>query len=58
MAERPDPADFRFSGLSEQELVKLPGQIRGYDFILDNLTRCNIYLLDHSAQITIDDCTE
>ena len=57
MAERPDPKDFMLSQLDGQEIKRLPGSIRGYDFIIDNLTNCNVYLLDHSSQITIDDCT-
>jgi len=38
--------------------MRKPGEIRGYDFVIDNLTNCNVYLLDHSAQITIDDCSQ
>jgi protein XRP2 len=55
---KPDPRDFMLSSLSEQEIVRQPGQINGYDFVIESLQRCNVYLLDYSAQITIDDCTE
>ena len=58
MGEKPDPKDFVLSNLSGEEIVRNPGQIRGYDFVVDNLSKCTIYLLDHSAQITIDDCTD
>lgn len=58
MAEKPDPKDFVLSNLSGETLVRNPGQIRGYDFVIDNLSQCVVYLLDYSAQITIDDCTD
>ena len=56
MGEKPDPKDFMLSNLQEQEIVRLPGTIKGYDFVIENLNKCNVWLLDHSAQITIDDC--
>ncbi|GAQ91600.1 Beta-tubulin folding cofactor C [Klebsormidium nitens] len=54
---RPDPKDFQFSKQEKATLVKLPGSINGIDFILEDLTDCKVYLLDHSSQVQIDNCT-
>ena len=56
MADKPDPKDFMLQNMDGQTLTRLPGQINGYDFVIANLNKCNVYLLDYSAQITIDDC--
>jgi hypothetical protein len=34
------------------------GKIRGQGFILDGCKNCDIYLLDHLAQVTIDECVD
>eukprot|EP00854_Cymbomonas_tetramitiformis_P011819 gene11819-13952_t len=39
-----------------ETLVKKPGSINGYDFVIDSLEDCNIFILDHTAQVQIDDC--
>ena len=31
--------------------------IRGQQFIIEECENCTIYLLDHSATVSIDDCT-
>jgi protein XRP2 len=46
-----DKRNFMFVGLSDQELVKKPGEINGEGFKLDSLTNCTIYLLDHISQV-------
>ena len=56
MPPKPNPKDFIFSNKSGETLIKPPGAIRGYDFAIENLQDCVIYLLDRSAQITIDEC--
>lgn len=56
MRSKPNPKDFVFSTKSGETLVKQPGAIRGYDFAIENLKNCVVYLLDRSAQITVDEC--
>jgi hypothetical protein len=56
MKSKPNPKDFIFSSKSGETLLKPPGAIRGYDFAIENLQQCVIYLLDRSAQITVDEC--
>jgi len=46
-----DRKNFMFVGLSDQELIKKPGEINGQAFKLENLTNCTVYLLDHFAQV-------
>ena len=56
MKTKPNRKDFIFSHKSGETLLKSPGQIRGYDFAIENLKNCIVYLLDRSAQITVDEC--
>lgn len=58
MRNKPNPKDFIFSRKSGETLIKKPGEIRGYDFAIENLTNCAVYLLDRTAQITVDECTK
>ena len=50
--------DFIFANQDGKELAKLPGQINGQGFQLDGLTDCVVYLMDHLAQIYIDNCKD
>lgn len=43
-------------GLTDQRVVRTPGQIDGQQFIIDNCKDCVIRIFDHCAQVTIDDC--
>lgn len=52
-----DPADFVFSGRKGEALVREPGQIQGQQFIVEECDDCDIFLLDHSAQVTVDYAT-
>ncbi|XP_065829487.1 protein XRP2-like [Oscarella lobularis] len=54
--ERVDPKDFTFDGLEDTTAGKLPGQIGGQQFIIKDCKKCDIYLFDHIASLTIDDC--
>ena len=45
-----------FQKLSDQTLIKKPGQIDGLQFKINDLENCVVFLLDHTAQITIDRC--
>ena len=45
-----------FNSMSNQILVKKPGDIDGISFSIKDLDYCTVLLLDHTAQITIDRC--
>ena len=55
--QKKDPALYRFMNESGRTLVKLPGEIAGEQFVVQNCTNCIIYLLDFSNTVYIDDCT-
>jgi hypothetical protein len=46
-----DPKDFMFSQRQSESLVRTQGQIGGQQFILEELSDCEVLLLDHSAQV-------
>jgi len=52
-----DPKDFILSKLKDQTIIKEPGSIRGQQFVIEECENCTIYLLDHSATVSIDECT-
>ncbi|XP_042830118.1 protein XRP2 [Panthera tigris] len=54
--EKVDPKDYMFSGLKDETVGRLPGQVAGQQFLIQDCENCNIYIFDHSATITIDDC--
>lgn len=56
MAGRPNPKDYMFTQLSGETCIKEPGSINGYDFVIEDLDNCTVYLLDHMAQLTADAC--
>jgi hypothetical protein len=56
-AARLDPADFRFVKQKGVVLVKKPGDVNGIEFCLDGLEDCDVFILDHCSQLTMDDCT-
>ena len=47
-------ADYIFKNISNQTLVKLPGQINGIDFYIADLEGCEVYLFDYMAQVSIN----
>lgn len=49
--------DFMLENLQDRSVVRLPDSIGGQQFLIQNLTNCNIYLLDHMAAINMDNCT-
>ncbi|XP_063956961.1 protein XRP2-like [Lytechinus pictus] len=55
--EKLDIKDFTFADLKGEEVGKVPGKINGQRFIIKNCEDCTIYLFDHMATITVDDCT-
>ena len=52
--KKPDPADFRFENRSNETLTREPGQISPYEFSLDSLSNCKVYLMDKISQVTAD----
>jgi len=55
---RPDPADYRFTNVENEVLIKPEGSIDGQQFIIQNCKSCTIFLFDHSDSITIEDCVD
>eukprot|EP00794_Sanderia_malayensis_P016895 gene16895-18601_t len=53
---RPDPADFTIADEDGATKFKLPGSIDGQQFIIKNCKNTQVFLFDHSATITVDDC--
>ena len=56
MKRKLNKKDFIFSGLENQTLVKLPGQINNNSFLLENLKNCTVFLCDRISTIYIDKC--
>ncbi|MBN3299660.1 XRP2 protein, partial [Amia calva] len=52
-----DPKDYMLTGIKDETVGRLPGKLNGQQFVIQDCENCNIYILDHSATITIDDCT-
>ncbi|GFR49912.1 hypothetical protein Agub_g12020, partial [Astrephomene gubernaculifera] len=48
--------DFIFHKRKGEALIKPPGSINGNGFVLDTLQDCEVYILDHSSQVQVDDC--
>ncbi|EFJ41269.1 hypothetical protein VOLCADRAFT_119771, partial [Volvox carteri f. nagariensis] len=53
-----DPKDFQFVQCKGEAKIKMPGSINGQSFMIDKCENCDIYILDHCAQVTIDECTD
>ncbi|CAH3168235.1 unnamed protein product [Porites lobata] len=51
-----DPKDYSISNVTGETVGKLPGEINGQQFIIQNCQGCNIFILDHTDSVTIDDC--
>eukprot|EP00656_Telonema_subtile_P050623 TRINITY_DN6605_c0_g2_i2.p1 TRINITY_DN6605_c0_g2~~TRINITY_DN6605_c0_g2_i2.p1 ORF type:complete len:308 (-),score=41.05 TRINITY_DN6605_c0_g2_i2:41-964(-) len=49
---------YSFKGKQGDLLERLPGTIEGQAFTLENLTSCEVRLLDHSDQVQVDDLKE
>lgn len=45
-----------FKMLKDQILIKKPGDIDGLQFMIKDLENCSVFLMDHTAQITVDRC--
>eukprot|EP00752_Nemacystus_decipiens_P013079 g11568.t1 len=53
-----NPRDFTFTGKQKEVLVREPGGIGGQQFIVEECSECEVFLLDHTAALTIDVCTD
>jgi protein XRP2 len=49
--------DFYFKHLQEGCHIRQPGSIQGQQFIIEDCSNCDIFLLDHIAAVNIDNCT-
>ena len=52
-----NPEDYEFKNEKGRTLIKAPGSINGIDFAIDNLSNCDVYILDYTSQIMVDNCT-
>lgn len=52
-----DPKDFMCMNMADETIVREPGKVNGEQFVVDGCKRCNIFVFDHCASVTIDDCT-
>ena len=43
---------------SDETIVREPGSLAGSQFIINNCTNCNFWLLDYTSTITIDKCED
>lgn len=51
-----DPKDYMFSKVSGETRVKTPGTVAGQGFCIEDCTDAKLYLVDHSSQVTVDEC--
>lgn len=50
---KPNPADYMFQEKKGETLVKVPGEVHGFQFKIRNLEDCVVHLLDHSAAVSL-----
>ena len=53
-----DNSEYLIENLSDQTVIKAPGEISGNQFMVRNCQNCCIYLFDHINTITVDDCKQ
>eukprot|EP00494_Astrolonche_serrata_P031130 UN31399 len=41
---------------TDETIIRESGSIRGFEFILENSTGCQVFVVDHLAQVTIENC--
>ncbi|XP_015926821.1 protein XRP2 [Parasteatoda tepidariorum] len=51
-----NPKDFIIENAKDETVVRLPGSVKGQQFIIQNCDNSNIYIYDHINTITVDDC--
>lgn len=50
--------DYMIENQSDSTLGRVPGQVNGQQFVIQNCKNCNIYVFDYIAAINIDDCLD
>eukprot|EP01041_Mallomonas_annulata_P011031 gene11031-23056_t len=50
--------DYIFSKRISESLVKLPGSINGQQFVIEESSGCDVFLLDHIACVSMDQCRD
>lgn len=54
LAANPELA--KYEGLKGEVRLKVPGELAGKNFAIQNCEDCDIFLMDRSSQVLIDDC--
>lgn len=53
-----DPKDYTISDVTAETVGKLPGEVNGQQFVIQNCQDCNIFILDHTDSVQVDDCID
>lgn len=56
--EAVNPDDYKIKGFKNEKVTRGNGAINGNQLLIEDCTGCDIYVLDHSAVVTIDDCID
>ena len=56
ISKKKDNSKYMFKNVKGQILIKKPGDIAGTQFKISDLDDCEVYLLDHIAELSIDRC--
>ena len=49
-------SDYMFCKQNSNLIIKPPGSIDGQQFIIEDNTNCDVYILDHIAALNVDNC--
>lgn len=47
-----------FSQLTDQTYASPPGSLQGADISIESVTRCDLFIMDHTAAVYVDECTD
>jgi len=47
-----------FSQLSDQTYASPPGSLNGADISIECIVRCDLFIMDHTAAVYVDECTD
>lgn len=53
-----DPKDFTIENLTTGTVVRKPASVNGQQFIIQNCSNANICIFDHTATVTVDECSD
>lgn len=56
--DRPNPKDLILEDLEGGMAVKLPGSLKGSSYVVQNCRSSQIYVLDHTGAVNVDDCED